>query len=126
VTDVGQQITKRNLSIQPTLTVRAGFQVNLIVNKGMVLRPSVCINKRESPTNRLRLGPLPKTELIKVTIALSVRLKFDLDHYATLHSEEHKEVVDTAAIIPHRLEAFVAKDRSSQRMRKRGGRFVAT
>lgn len=39
VTDVGQQITKRNLNIQPTLTVRAGFPVNVIVNKDMVLRP---------------------------------------------------------------------------------------
>jgi type IV secretion system protein TrbI len=39
VTDVGQQITKRNLNIQPTLTVRAGFPVNVIVNKDIVLRP---------------------------------------------------------------------------------------
>lgn len=39
VTDVGQQITKRNLNVQPTLTVRAGFPVNVIVNKDMVLRP---------------------------------------------------------------------------------------
>ena len=39
VTDVGQQITKRNLNIQPTLTVRAGFPVNVVVNKDMVLRP---------------------------------------------------------------------------------------
>jgi len=39
VTDVGQQITKRSLNIQPTLTVRAGFPVNVIVNKDMVLRP---------------------------------------------------------------------------------------
>lgn len=36
---VGQEITRRNLSIQPTLTVRPGFQVNVMVNKDLVLRP---------------------------------------------------------------------------------------
>ncbi|MEA3264691.1 MAG: TrbI/VirB10 family protein [Pseudomonadota bacterium] len=36
---VGQQITRRNLDIQPTLTVRPGFPVRVIVNKDLVLRP---------------------------------------------------------------------------------------
>jgi len=72
--------------------------------------------------NKLRLGPLPKTELVKVTVAVSVRLKADLDHYAALHSEANGEAVDAAAIVPHMLETFVAKDRAYQRMRKRGAR----
>lgn len=36
---VGQEITRRNLSIQPTLTVRPGFRVNVMVNKDLMLRP---------------------------------------------------------------------------------------
>ena len=36
---VGQEITRRNLSIQPTLTVQPGFQVNVMVNKDLLLRP---------------------------------------------------------------------------------------
>ena len=36
---VGQQITRRNLNVQPTLTVRPGFPVRVIVNKDIVLRP---------------------------------------------------------------------------------------
>ena len=36
---VGQQITRRNLNVQPTLTVRPGFPVRAIVNKDLVLRP---------------------------------------------------------------------------------------
>lgn len=39
VNQVGQEITRRNLSVQPTLTVRPGFQVNVMVNKDLVLRP---------------------------------------------------------------------------------------
>ncbi len=31
--------TRRNLNVQPTLTVRAGFPVRVIVNKDIVLRP---------------------------------------------------------------------------------------
>lgn len=36
---VGQQLTRRNLNVQPTLTVRPGFSVRVIVNKDLVLRP---------------------------------------------------------------------------------------
>jgi type IV secretory pathway VirB10-like protein len=36
---VGQEITRRNLSIQPTLTVRPGFPMDVMVNKDLVLRP---------------------------------------------------------------------------------------
>lgn len=39
VNQVGQQVTSRNLNVQPTLTVRPGFPVRIIVNKDLVLRP---------------------------------------------------------------------------------------
>jgi type IV secretion system protein VirB10 len=38
VNQVGQEITKRNLSVQPTLTIRPGFAVRVMVNKDLVLR----------------------------------------------------------------------------------------
>jgi len=39
VNQVGQEITKRNLSVQPTLTIRPGFPVRVMVTKDLVLRP---------------------------------------------------------------------------------------
>jgi type IV secretion system protein VirB10 len=36
---VGQEITRRNLSIQPTLTIRPGFPMDVMVDKDLVLRP---------------------------------------------------------------------------------------
>jgi type IV secretion system protein VirB10 len=39
VNQVGQQITRKNLSIQQTLTARPGLPLNVIVNKDIVLRP---------------------------------------------------------------------------------------
>ena len=39
VNQVGQEITKRNLSIQPTLTIRPGFPMRVMVNKDLTLRP---------------------------------------------------------------------------------------
>jgi type IV secretion system protein TrbI len=35
----GQQVVRRNLDIQPTLTVRPGFPVRVIVNRDLVLEP---------------------------------------------------------------------------------------
>jgi type IV secretion system protein TrbI len=39
VNEVGQEITKRNASIQPTLTIRPGFPMRVMVNKDLILRP---------------------------------------------------------------------------------------
>jgi type IV secretion system protein TrbI len=35
----GQQVVRRNLNVQPTLTIRPGFPVRVIVNRDLVLRP---------------------------------------------------------------------------------------
>jgi len=39
VNQVGQEITKRNVSVQPTLTIRPGFPLRVMVSKDLVLRP---------------------------------------------------------------------------------------
>jgi type IV secretion system protein VirB10 len=36
---IGQQVVRRNLNIQPTLTIRPGFPVRVIVNRDLVLEP---------------------------------------------------------------------------------------
>ena len=35
----GQQVVRRNLNMQPTLTIRPGFPVRVIVNRDLVLEP---------------------------------------------------------------------------------------
>ncbi len=44
-----------------------------------------------STTKKLRLGPLPKTESVKMTFACPVSLKAGLDRYAALHAQTHGE-----------------------------------
>jgi type IV secretion system protein VirB10 len=39
VNQVGQEITRRNLQIQPTLTIRPGMPVRIVVNRDITLRP---------------------------------------------------------------------------------------
>jgi type IV secretion system protein TrbI len=39
VNQTGQQVVRRNLNIQPTLTIRPGFPVRVIVNRDLVLEP---------------------------------------------------------------------------------------
>jgi type IV secretion system protein VirB10 len=39
VNQVGQQLTRNALNVQPTLTIRAGYPVRVIANKDLVLRP---------------------------------------------------------------------------------------
>ena len=70
-----------------------------------------------STTKKLRLGPLPKTESVKLTFACPASLKADLDRYAALHAQTYGVAVDAEKLIPHMLEAFMAGDRGF----KRGG-----
>jgi len=39
VNQIGQEVTRRNFNIQPTLTARPGLPVCIIVNKDLLLRP---------------------------------------------------------------------------------------
>ena len=64
-----------------------------------------------TPTKKLRLGPLPRQEVTKLTFACPAGLKADLDRYAALHAQAYGEAVDAMTLIPHMLEAFMAGDR---------------
>jgi len=59
----------------------------------------------------LRLGPLPKTQSVKLTFTCPASLKANLDRYAALHAQTYGETVDAAMLIPHMLDAFMAGDR---------------
>ena len=64
-----------------------------------------------STTRKLRLGPLPKTESMKLTFVCPAGLKADLDRYAELHAQTYGVAVDATTLIPHMLEIFMAGDR---------------
>ena len=82
INQVGQEMTRRNLNIQPTLTQRPGLPVRIIVNRDLRGRTSRCSSTGDftmSTTKKLRLGPLPKTESTKLTFVCPTSLKVDLD-----------------------------------------------
>lgn len=64
---------------------------------------------------KLRLGPLPKQQTVKMMISLPVALKGDLERYATAHSQAYGERVDAAALIPYMLARFIESDRGFKR-----------
>ena len=61
---------------------------------------------------KLRLGPLPSTDTVKLTITVPVGLKAQLDRYAALHSETWGETVLAADLIPHMLTQFILRDKA--------------
>ena len=62
-------------------------------------------------TRKLRLGPLPSSQTTKLTFVCPASLKADLDRYAALHAQTYGEAADAVTLIPHMLEAFMARDR---------------
>lgn len=69
-------------------------------------------------SDKLRLGPLPKTEVVRLTIVLPAPVKADLDCYAELYASAYGETVDAAALVPHMLAAFMDRDRAFRRKRQ--------
>ncbi|MDO8776900.1 MAG: DUF2274 domain-containing protein [Burkholderiaceae bacterium] len=71
---------------------------------------------------KLRLGPLPKTETVKLTITLTTALKADLERYAALHAQTYGEPVDAVTLIPHMLELFIMRDRGFKALKTKVSR----
>lgn len=68
--------------------------------------------------SKLRLGPLPKTQLVRLTIVLPAQVKADLDRYVEVYAAAYGEPVDAAALVPHMLAAFMDRDREFRKARQ--------
>jgi hypothetical protein len=67
---------------------------------------------------KLKIGPLPNLEKVKLLVQVSVELKESLDHYAQLHSKMSGRAVDATILIPYMLQSFVDRDRGFRSMRR--------
>jgi hypothetical protein len=65
---------------------------------------------------KLALGPLARTDAVKVTVALPFPLKEELDKYAEVHSTAWGQKVEAADLIPHMIAQFLSKDRQFKKM----------
>ena len=69
---------------------------------------------------KLRLGPLPKTEVVRLTISLTSQVKADLDRYVETFATVYGEPVEAAVLVPHMLAAFMDRDRGFKKARQVG------
>ena len=67
---------------------------------------------------KLKIGPLPNPEKVKILVQISVELKADLDQYAQLHSQLGGRNVDAATLIPYMLQSFIDRDRGFRALRR--------
>lgn len=67
---------------------------------------------------KLRLGPLPGTDVSRLSIAISADLKAELDAYVEAYCEAWGKRTDLSALIPHILQSFIERDRAFQRIRR--------
>ena len=117
VNQVGQQITRKNLSIQPTLTARPRTAPQCDRQQGH--RPSATfVNRPGEVEVSLKIGPLPNPEKVKLLVQVSAELKELLDEYARIHSQAGGRPRDAVALIPHMLQQFIDRDRGFRMMRK--------
>ncbi len=71
-------------------------------------------------TEKLRLGPLPRSDVVRLTVVLPAAVKADLDRYAALFGAAYGEAVDAAALVPHMVAAFMGRDRGFRKARQAG------
>ncbi len=63
-------------------------------------------------TKKLSLGPVPKSESVKLILMVSTELRENLDLYAALHSEMNGTPVDATTLAPLMLETFMAREKA--------------
>lgn len=63
----------------------------------------------------LKLPKLPKTDTVRLTVALPAELHERLELYAKVYSETYDEPVDLKRLLPHMLARFLTSDRAFQR-----------
>jgi hypothetical protein len=61
------------------------------------------------PERELKKVPVSDDNL-KLTFTCAAGLKADLERYAALHSQTYGEEVGSLTLIPHMVEAFMARD----------------
>lgn len=66
----------------------------------------------------LKIGRLPDTTPVKLTIAVDPAVNADLELYASLYEETYREKASITALIPSMLEAFLASDAGFKKARK--------
>ena len=69
-------------------------------------------------TPSLKIGPLPDTTPVKLTISVDPETNADLELYARIYEEMYKEKASVSALIPSMLEAFLASDSGFKKARK--------
>lgn len=70
--------------------------------------------------SNLKLGPLPKLGIVRMTVPMPEPLKEELDLYAAEYGRLYGEV-DAATLIPHMLEAFLRSDRGWRSQKAKAG-----
>lgn len=99
-------VTTHDLHVQPTITVRPGWPVRVLVSKDLVLQPW-----RGSWAN-LKLARLPDRTPVKVTILISPDLHQALGTYAELYAETYGAAEPVQELIPAMLANFLESDRA--------------
>jgi hypothetical protein len=61
---------------------------------------------------KIKLGKLPNTTSVRMTVVIPEELKQQLERYAKFHSATWNHPVDAALIIPQILAQFLANDRA--------------
>jgi|GEM_PF-217064 hypothetical protein len=118
VSQTGQQIVQRQLNIQPTLTIRPGFPVRVMVERDLV----VPLPLRRDSVTKLKLGPLADDKPVKLSVELPAAVHRDLVAYAELLGQTTRQpVTDPGKLIAPMLAHFMAGDQAFVRACRTSG-----
>jgi hypothetical protein len=112
---VGDEVVRRQLNVQPTLTIRPGWRFRILVQQDLILR------RLWRPLNdlaQLKIGPLPDRTPVKLNLQSIASLRSDLEEYAAVYATAFGERPGIEALVPVMLEAFLASDSGFKRARR--------
>ena len=117
ISQTGRQVVGRSLQVQPTITVRPGFPVRVIVTRDLVLEPYAA--EGGSVMTKLKLGTIEDDKPVKLAVELPAPIYRNLIAYAEVLALESGGVaVEPARLVAPMLLRFMAADREFAKRRR--------
>ncbi len=115
VNQIGQRVVGWSLNVQPTITIRPGFPVRVLVTRDLVLDP---IASEETVMSKLKLAATEDDKPVRLTVEVPAAVHRDLAMYAEALGQGASKAVDPGKLIPPMLARFMATDRAFAKLRR--------
>ena len=125
---IGEKVIDKELDVQPTITIRQGWPLRVLVNKDMVLapyNPDRIENEKENPMPEIALPAFHETTPVELVVETQPGPGRDLDRYKAFYKQAYGVDVPEADLVREMARRFMEATGNSRWSRAASSRARA-